>query len=718
MIRLTKDPDRIATLTLDMAGRADNLLNHEIVDAFRPVIAHLQAEKARGSLRGVVVRSAKRTFLSGGELEYLRGSGGPEEVFALTQRLKGLLRELELPGVPVVAALNGSALGIGFEFALACHCRVAVDAPGITFGLPEVNLGLMPGAGACVRLMWLLGVERAYPLLTDGHRYTPQQALAHGIVDELVADEDALLERARAFILSTPHGSRRWDRGETIPGGSAREPAVARYVVGAAAALAKTHRTRFPAYTAILQTLAEGSKVDFDTALRIETRKYTELIAEPTARNMINAFWFDRRALTRGGNRPRGFGKFRVRTVGVIGAGQMGSGIAYACARAGLAVIVKDVSRAIALRGRELAQRDAQAEVARGTLSAEEAEQLLERMAFTERPDDFEHCDLVLEAVFENENVKTKVIREAAQRMDEYALLASNTLSIPITRLAEASYRAEQFVGLHFFPPAATVPLVEIVRGARTSDETVARAFDFVRAIRKVPIVVKDDWGFYVARVQNTYLLEGVAMLLEGYPPALVENLGLQLGMPSGPLALADRLSLEIVLSYERQAARHYGERYVQHPAVAGLERMLAEGRGGRVAGAGFYAYAEGERTGLAPELAELFPATREGFDRRELEDRLLFAQVLEAGWCLLEGVLALIPEANLGSIHGWGFPANYGGVIQHARQYGTPEEFLARARELEAANGPRFKVPRAIREALREPPAVPAAPSPIPASA
>ena len=700
MIRLAKDTDHIATLTLDMAGEADNLLNHELVDAFQPVLEYLLAEKQRGALRGVVIRSAKRTFLAGGELEYLRRSETPAEVFAMTQRLNGLLRTLESPGVPVVAALNGTALGIGFEFALACHYRVALDAPRSAFGFPEVNLGIMPGAGGCIRLMWLLGLEQAYPLLTSGHRYTPRQALALGLVEEVVGTEAELLERARGYILATPHGARAWDRQGHIPHGTARRAEVANYVVREAARIAAEHRMHYPAYAAILSTLAEGSKVDFDTALRIEARRYTELITGATATNMINAFWFERRELTGGANRPKGFGKFRARAVGVIGAGLMGMGIGYSCARAGLRVVIKDVSRAVALRGRAIAEEEAEAEVARGTLSEPESAALLGRIAFTERNEDFEDCDVVVEAVFENENLKTKVIREVGQRIDEYALLASNTLSIPITRLGRAAARPEQFVGLHFFPPAQTVPLVEIVRGERTSDESIARAFDVARAIKKIPILVRDTWGFYVARVQNTYILEGVTMLLDGYPAALIENLGRQLGFPHGPLALADRLTLELVMGYERQAAEHYGQRYEQHPAVEVLTRMLDEGRGGRVGGQGFYEHAGLADARLWPGLHEAFPATQPGFDRVALEERLLFTQVMEAGWCLQEEVLSLVSEANLGSIYGWGFPANHGGVIQYARQYGR-EAFLARACALVAENGPRFKVPRAIREVI-----------------
>ncbi|MFK8057304.1 MAG: 3-hydroxyacyl-CoA dehydrogenase NAD-binding domain-containing protein [Saprospiraceae bacterium] len=699
MIRLTKDTDHIVTLELDMGGSADNLLNHKIVDAFQPVIKHLQDEKQRGALRGIIVRSAKRSFMSGGELEYLQSNEGPAELFVLTQRLKMLLRNLEHPGVPVVAALNGSALGIGFEFALACHYRVAIDSPKVNFGLPEINLGLMPGAGACMRLMWSLGIERAYPLLTSGHRYTPSEAHAEGLVDQLVANEEAMLDAAKKYILSTPHGSRRWDRGGEIPGGTARDATVSRYIVSQAAAIAKAHKTHYPAYAAILNTLAEGSKVDFDTGLRIETRKYTELLSDPTAHNMINAFWFERRELNSGANRPKGFGKFRVRTVGIVGAGQMGSGMGYACSRAGLVVIIKDVSRAIALKGKELAEAEAENEVARGTLSRKEADQLLERLSFTERFDDFEHCDLVIEAVFESEKVKSKVIREIGQHMDEYALLASNTISIPISRLAKSSYQPSQFVGLHFFPPAQSVPLVEIVRGDQTSDETIARAFDFVRAIKKVPILVKDDWGFYVARVQNTYILEGITMLLEGYPPALIENLGLQLGMPAGPLILADRISLDIVMSYEQQAADHYGKKYVQHPAVEVLSFMLSEGRTGRAKGRGFYDYST-DVPELWSGLTDKYVTKKIDFDRTYLEERLLFSQVLEAGWCLHEGVISLVSEANLGSIYGWGFPANFGGVINYAKQY-PASDFLERTKALMAQSGPRFQTSGALKKII-----------------
>ena len=700
MIRLAKDTDHIVTLTLDMGGQADNLLNHELVDAFQPVLDHLLAEKQRGALRGVVIRSAKRTFLAGGELEYLRRSDPPAEVFALTQRLNGLLRTLESPGVPVVAALNGTALGIGFEFALACHYRIALDGASSSFGLPEINLGIMPGAGACIRLMWLLGIEQAYPLLTSGHRYTPKQAHALGLVEELVETEAEMLERAREYILATPHGARAWDRGGDIPHGTAVRAEVANFIVRETAAIAAEHRMHYPAYTAILSTLAEGSKVDFDTALRIEARRYTELLTGQTATNMINAFWFERRELTQGANRPKGFGKFRARSAGVIGAGLMGMGIGYSCARAGLAVVIKDVSRAVALRGRAIAEAEAEREVARGTLSPAEAEALLARISFTERNEDFEGCDFVVEAVFENENLKTKVIREVGQRIDEYALLASNTVSIPITRLGRAAARPGQFVGLHFFPPAPQVPLVEIVRGEATSEETIARAFDVARAMKKIPILVKDSWGFYAARVQNTYLLEGITMVQEGYPAALIDNLGLQLGFPLGPLALADRLGFELVLGYEGQAAAHYGKGYVQHPAVDVLATMLKEGRAGRVGGSGFYDNSGRPEARLWPGLSALFPVTEQDFDRTALEERLLFTQVMEAGWCLQEGVVRLVSEANLGSIYGWGFPANLGGVIQYARQYGR-EGFVTRAETLVAECGPRFRVPKALGEVV-----------------
>lgn len=701
MIKYQKDTDNIVTLTLDMAGRAENVINHEIGDLFVPVLKQLQQEKAKGKLRGVIITSAKKTFLSGGDYEYLYQAQDPTEIFEFTENLKQFLRGLERPGVPVVAAMNGTAMGTGFEVALGCHHRVLVDGPNIYVGLQEILIGLIPSGGGIVRLMWLLGIEKAFQVLTNGKRYTPREALDARIVDELATDRKDMFEKAKAWLLQTREGRRPWDRPErTIPGGTAKDLVMARKIQQMAAELAG--KSNFPAPSAVLNVLTEGSKVDFDTACRIESRYYVTLLRSRECKNMIKAFWFDQKFIEEGKNRPKGYGKFRPRKVGIIGAGMMGSGIALSCVVNGLEVVIKDVSKSIAERGREFVTRRLGEIIQRGELPAEEKAAILQRVRTTETSRDFENCDIVIEAVFESQPLKQKVMKEAEDFMDEYSIFGSNTVSIPITKLAEASVRPEHYVGLHFFAPAEEVPLVEIVRGAQTSEETISRAFDFVRAIQKTPIIVKDDWGFYAARVQNTYILEGITMLKEGYAPALIEHLSLQMGMSKSPLALADDLGLELMLRYEQQAAEHYGAKYIQHSAVSALTKMYEElKRAGRVKKTGFYDYNEGERH-LWTALTEHFPTTQTDYDTTELMERFFFAQVIEAVWCLQEGVIRSVAAANLGSIYGWGFPAFKGGVIQYVSDYGT-EAFITKCNLYQEKYGQRFKAPKLLREMVEK---------------
>lgn len=702
MIKYQKDTDNIVTLILDMKERPVNVMNHEIGDAFLPVLKHLQLEKARGGLRGVIFTSAKKSFLAGGDLEHVYKAKDTQEIFHFCEKMKQFFRDLERPGVPVVAAINGTALGTGFEMALACHHRIVIDNPRIRLGNPEVKLGLMPGGGGIVRLMWLLGIEKALPILTNGRRYSPREALQVGIIDELAKDRKDMMEKAKAWLLKNQEKCRPWDRPNTsIPGGTAKDTHMAKKIRKLSAELISKTHNNYPAKQTILNVLAEGSKVDFDTACRIESRYYTHLLKNKVCKNMIKTFWFDFNALKKGENRPKGFGKFRPKKVGIIGAGQMGSGIAFACLKNGLEVVLKDVSRLIAERGRERIQIKSSEMVAQGQLQLEAQQEMLKRFQTTETSQDFETCDLVIEAVFENANVKQKVTREAEEYIDDYSILASNTVSIPITKLAAASLRPENYVGLHFFHPAEEVPLVEIVRGAATSDETIARAYDFVNAIRKIPIVVKDDWGFYAARVQNTYILEGITLLQEGYAPALIENIGKQSGMPKGALAFADDLNLNLVLKYERQAAEHYGTKYIQHPAVELLEKMLNEyKRPGRSKGAGFYEYLENGERRIWQELSHHFKITKKDYSFKEISERFLFAQVIEAIWCMQEGVIQSIPAANLGSIYGWGFPSFKGGVIQYISDYGKAE-FIARCKIYEKKYGPRFKVPSFLKKMI-----------------
>ena len=700
MIHYRKDTDAIVTLILDMKGRDSNLLNHELVAAFRPVIAHLQKEKAAGRLKGIIITSAKKDFLQAGDLAYLLDLKDAEVAFNAAQQLKAFLRDLESPGIPVVAAINGDAIGTGFELALACHHRIAIANPRTRLGHPEVKIGLIPSGGAVIRLMWLLGIERAYPLLLEGRRYSPQEALKVGLVDELATDEQDLLRRAKAWLLSNPDSKRPWDRPDgEIPGGTAADPNLGHRIRLLTARLSATTNDLYPAQRAILDLLAEGSKVNFETAYRLDSRYYARVATGEVSNNMISTFWFDKQAIrTNGQGRPKGFGKFRPRRVGIIGAGRMGSGIAFLCLRNGLTVILKDVSQPIADRGKAYVEEKIDAYIERGTFQQEEREELLSRITTTDSSAAFKDCDIVVEAVFENKAVKQKVTREAEEELDEFSVFATNTISIPITELGRGSLRPANYVGIHFFSPAENTSVVEVIKGEQTSEETIARAFDFATVIRKIPVVVKDTWGFFAARVQNTYVLEGVAMLLEGYPAALVENMGRQAGMEKGPLALADELGLNLVLRYEKQAADHYGNKYKQHPAVPALKTMLEDlGRGGRGKRAGFYEYEADGTARLWAGLAEHFPVTKTDYDRRRMKDRFLFCQVIESGWCLQEKVITEPAAANLASVYGCGFPAYTGGVLRFVKSYG-PEAFVGRAGELAERYGQRFSVPKYLR--------------------
>ncbi|MFT6321766.1 MAG: 3-hydroxyacyl-CoA dehydrogenase/enoyl-CoA hydratase/3-hydroxybutyryl-CoA epimerase, partial [Granulosicoccus sp.] len=576
MIRYKKDIDNIVTLTLDMEGRNINIINHKIGTQFTPVMEHLKQEKAKGSLRGIIITSAKNNFLAGGDLDYLHQATDSRAIFDFSQNMQNFFRELESPGVPVVAAINGSALGTGFELALACHYRVAIDDPRTRLGHPEVTLGVMPGGGGVIRMLWTLGVEKAYHVLADGKRFLPKEAFEAGIVDVLAKDEKEMLSIAKQWLLENQEGRRVWDTADgKIPGGRAKNNELGQRISLLTAQLMRDTENNYPAPAAILNTLTEGSLVDFDTACRIESRYFTELVKSKEAKNMIKAFWYDFNAIKEGSSRPKGYGKFRVKKVGIIGAGLMGSSVAFICLMNRMEVVLKDISKAVAEKGKDLCEQKLNEMVEKGKLTAPQVPQILKKIMTTDNAKNFKDCDIVIEAVFENQNVKANVTREAEMHLDEYSIFATNTISIPITKLATASARPENYVGLHFFAPADKVPLVEVVRGKKTSDESIAKAFDFIKAIRKTPIVVKDNWGFFAARVQNTFILEGITLLQEGYSPALIENLSLQAGMPKGALALADNLSLNIVLQYENQAAEIYGSKYIRHPAVDVLLKMI-----------------------------------------------------------------------------------------------------------------------------------------------
>ncbi|MEU3947888.1 3-hydroxyacyl-CoA dehydrogenase NAD-binding domain-containing protein [Streptomyces sp. NPDC029526] len=714
-IRWEQDRSGVVTLVLDDPDQSVNTMNAAFIDSLEAVTARL-AESA-DTVRGVIVASAKRSFFAGGDLRDLISvtPATAQASFEAGMRVKRALRVLETLGRPVVAALNGAALGGGYEIALACHHRVVLDSPDARVGLPEVTLGLLPGGGGVTRTVRMFGVAEALrTVLLEGTRYGPARALEAGLVDEIAADADELIDRARAFIDAHPESAQPWDRpGHRIPGGTPADRELAAQLPAFTALLRKkTGGAPCPAPHAILAAAVEGAQVDVDTAFEVEARHLTELVTGQITKNMIQGFFFDLRAVNSGAGRPKGVVPREVRRVAVLGAGMMGAGIAYSCAEAGIEVVLKDVSTEAAERGRAHAEKLCGRAVARGRWTPERADALLARITPTADAADLAGCDAVIEAVFEDTDLKHRVFREVQTVVAPDALLCSNTSTLPISVLAKGVERPRDFVGLHFFSPVDKMPLVEIVRGERTGEEALARAYDLVRQIRKTPILVNDSRGFFTSRVIGRFLDEGVAMVGEGIDPASVEQAAAQAGYPAKVLALMDELTLTLprrIREETRRATEASGGTWEPHPADAVIDRMIDEfGRPGRSGGAGFYEYADGRRTRLWPGLRDHFthpdappadPAVPSApavpADLTELKERLLFAEALDAVRCLEEGVLVSVADANVGSLLGIGFPPWTGGVLQYVNGYeGGLPGFVARARELAARHGRRFAPP------------------------
>lgn len=698
--------DGVVTLTIDDPLQSANTVNERCIDAMSATLDRLEAEL--DSVAGVILTSGKETFLAGGDLRELAALGPADtgRFGADVARVHRQLRRLETLGRPVVAVVNGSALGGGLELALACHHRIALDLPRLTLGLPEVTLGLMPGAGGVVRTVRMLGVHRALAeVLWPGRALRPSEAAELGLVDEVVADLDAALDGACAWIAANPDAARPWDvAGHRIPGGTPADPALAMTLPALTAGLRKRHKgAPAEAEHHILCAAVESAQVDFDTALRIETRYFVHLATGRTAKNMIKGGFFDPRHIAKGGSRPPGHDVRAFRKVAVLGAGMMGAGIAYSCAAAGMDVVLKDLDLDRARRGKEYSAGILGEAVARGRRTAGERDELLARITPTDAPGDLAGCDLVIEAVFEDLALKHRVLNEAAAAADPGALLCSNTSALPITDLGAGVDRPADLVGLHFFSPVDRMPLVEIIAGARTSAASTAAAFDVVRRLGKVPVLVRDSRGFFTSRVIGTFLNEGISMLLDGVHPASIEQASLQAGYPAPVLRLMDELTLTLprkIREETRRTVEAAGGTWTPHPADAVLDRVLLEyDRPGRAGGAGFYDYAGGRRTGLWPGLAEHFgPVRPDAVPFADMVERMLFAEALETVRCFDEGVLTSVPDANVGSRLGIGFPRWTGGTVQYIDGYpGGVAGFVRRAEELADRYGERFRPPASL---------------------
>ena len=705
-IQYQKDENNIVHLVLDKPDTSVNLMDAQFAESLSWALDKLCAD----DFIGVIIRSNKNTFLVGGDINLIfeTSTETADELLRLTENIKKLLRTLETQGKPVVACISGAALGGGFEIALAAHYRIALNDPKVLFGLPEVTFGLLPGEGGITRMVRMLGLEASMPLLLEGKKFTPNQGVEWGLVDQLVDDPNRMMQQALQWILQNPQVQQPWDReGYRLPGGDLRNTKIAQLVSLAPAMLTKKTAGVLPAPEKILATMVEGIQVDFDTASAIETGYFIELACHPVTKNMINTFWFQLNKINSGCSRPPSFEKSRITQVGVLGAGMMGAGIAYACASKGMRTILKDVDLGLAEKGKMYTENllEKQFSSQKTNLSTEEKkikkESILALIQPSDNSADLAACDLVIEAVFENRALKTKVIAETEAFINKEAIFASNTSTLPITSLAKASRNSEKFIGLHFFSPVDKMPLVEIILGKNTSQETLAHSYDFVQQIGKIPIVVNDSRGFFTSRVFATYVKEGMAMLGEGISAASIENGAALAGFPVGPLAVTDEVSLTLIEKIRRQTTEDCLAEAVHapvHPADKVIDRMLAMGRTGKLLGAGFYDYPATAKKSLWSGLKTAFYQETQQISLDLIQKRLLTIMALESIKCLQEGVLTSSHDANIGSIFGFGFPAWTGGVVQYIHYIGV-KEFLSQACQLSDAYGKRFTPPQLLLE-------------------
>ncbi|MGA4791368.1 3-hydroxyacyl-CoA dehydrogenase NAD-binding domain-containing protein [Nocardia sp. AB354] len=707
MIKWEIGEDRVLVLTMDDPTQSVNTANELFGTSLLATVERLEAEK--DSFDGVIITSAKDTFFAGGDLQMLMdaGPGDEQRIADMLDFTKDCVRRIETFGKPVVAAINGTALGGGFEIALATHYRVLLDGKGTVVGLPEVSLGLLPGAGGATRITRMIGVVPGFMnVIGQGQRHKPASAKSVGIVDEVVSTREEMFAAARAFIAANPDAAQPWDReGFRIPGGT---PAVASFAANLPAIPANIRKklkgAPIPAPLNALAAMVEGSQVDFATASKIETAYCTDLIVGKVSGNMVKALFFDLAALNKGAARPEGYEYRKPKRVLVLGAGMMGAGIAYVQAMAGMDVVLKDVSVEAAERGKGYSQKLLDKAVSKGKITEAKRDEVLARILPTGDASDAKGCDFVVEAVFESPELKKQVFAEIVDYVDDDALLGSNTSTLPITDLATGVEREEDFIGLHFFSPVDKMPLVEIVVGAKTSDATIARAIDYTLAIKKTPIVVNDNRGFFTSRVIQQFADQALSMVAEGVHPASVEQACMQAGYPVGALALADEINMKLQQKIQNSLRDNLlaeGKRWIESKAFPLVDDMVdVHQRPGRLEKRGFYDYAEdGTKLGLWPGIVDLYTEDDHGIPFIDIQERMLFAESIDTVRCFDEGVLRSVAEANIGSILGIGFPAWTGGVVQYINQYeGGLAGFVARADELRAKYGDRFEVPESLR--------------------
>ena len=699
-IDFTIDADGIAVLTVDVKDKPMNVITPEFMQDIAKAADKISTDD---KIKGAVVTSGKDSFMAGADLKDLVANfeqrTDAAEVYSWCRKLQQAYRKLETCGKPVAAAINGTALGGGLELALACHYRVVGNNPKTRLGQPEVQIGLMPGAGGTQRLLRLMGIEAALRMNTEGRHIAPEKALEMGFVDEVVESEKEVTA-AKAWVQATDTIDAPWDRkGFKVPGGAGlMHPAAVQTQIIGAALMQKMTNHNYPAPLAIMSATYEGSVLPMDKALDVESKYFTQLLMDPTSRNMTRTLFLNKGAADKLVRRPEGPEKRPVTKLGILGAGMMGAGVAYVSAYAGMQVVLLDMSKDDAEKGKDYSRNLLQKRIDRGRMDADNAADILDRIATTDSYDELAGCELVIEAVFEDVDIKADVTAKTEAVISADSIFASNTSTLPITGLAKASQRPEQFIGIHFFSPVDKMPLVEVIVGERTGDVAIAQALDYIQQIRKTPIVVNDSRGFYTSRVFGTYSREGITMLAEGINPALIENVAKHAGMPVGPLAVTDEVTLELSHHVMTQTKKALGDAYVASAADDVIGKFVEDlDRKGKRFGKGFYDYPEGEKKRLWPDLAEHYPRAEEQPDPEEVRQRILYVQAIETVRCLDEGVLTHPADADIGSIFGWGYPPYTGGTISFIETEGL-EHFVSEADRLAEAYGERFAVPESLR--------------------
>ncbi len=701
--------DNIAVISWAMTSAPMNVLNDESIPEFEAALQKAQADE---SVKGIIVTSEKPEFVAGADLKMIlrNNDKDPAEMLKVSSELNRIFRSIETGGKPTVAAINGTALGGGYEICLACHHRIALNNPKTLIGLVEVTIGLLPGGGGTQRLPRMIGIQPALMLMLEGKKVGVKEALSLGMVDAIADTPEAMMEQARAWILANPQPLRPWDEIDRktgkivgkenfrVPGGNVQSPTGAQVFAAGTAMLMDKTKGNYPAPLAILSCVYEGLQVNIDQGVGIEARYFVQVATSSVAKSLIQTMFLGMGQANKGASRPKDQPKTDVQKLGILGAGMMGAGIAYVSAQAGIDVVLKDVSVEAAERGKDYSRNLLKKGVERGKVKADAVDGILARIKPTADYADMQGCDLIIEAVFENPDLKATVTKEAEPKLADTGVFASNTSTLPISGLAEASQKPDAFIGIHFFSPVDKMMLVEIIMGKQTSDYALAVAMDYVRKIRKTPIVVNDSRGFYTSRCFGTYTAEGMELLIDGVNPILIENAGKMAGMPVGPLAVHDEVALDLSLKV-MTASIEAGTLSADEPTYKLVKKMNELGRIGKKAKAGFYQYPEdgGQKT-LWPGLSDMFPVAENQPSPDEVKTRLLYRQAIEAVRCFEENVVRTKLDGDLGSILAWGFPAYTGGALSFVDFVGV-DTFVKTLDRLTEQYGDRFRPTEKLRQ-------------------